>query len=58
LNLRVSPGSDPQASQRASQNSGVPADLWLVIDYWARLSEPLKAAVLAIVNTTMSKEGQ
>jgi hypothetical protein len=61
LNLPLSANNERltgTASQIASQKSGVPADLRLVIDSRPRLSEPLKAAVLAIVNTTTKKEGQ
>jgi hypothetical protein len=33
-------------------------DLSCVVTAWAKLSPPLKAAVLAIVNTATNKEGQ
>jgi hypothetical protein len=51
-------GNPHTASQIDSQTSGLPADLRHVVEAWPGLSQPLKAAVLAIINTTTRKEGQ
>jgi hypothetical protein len=45
-------------SQGASQESGVLShDLARVVTAWNKLPSPLKAAVLAIVNAGVGKEG-
>ena len=48
-------GEIESPSQIASQKT-FPADLQRVVDSWETLPEPLKAAVLAIVNSSAGKE--
>jgi len=53
--LQINGLTDPP-SQIASQISGVAADLQRIIDSWPKLSQPLKAAILAIVTTATKEE--
>ena len=61
LNLRNSGnslGNSHTASQIASQNSSLPGELQRVVEAWPKLSAPLKAAILAIVDAATKKEGR
>ena len=44
-------------SQIASQISGASADLQRVVDSWPALSAPLRAAILAIVDSALPRNG-
>ncbi len=46
------------ASQIASQDSGFDDDLCRLVDSWDKLSPPLKAAILAIVDATANHRGE
>lgn len=51
-------GETSSASQIDSHVSGLPADLQEVVTAWQSLSEPLKAAVLAIIRTVKDGRGK
>jgi hypothetical protein len=57
LNLHLYLGKDPQASLIASQNSDLSPDLQQVVGSWPNLSQPLKDAILAIVDAGTKREG-
>jgi hypothetical protein len=41
-----------------AQESDLPAELQRVVEAWPKLTAPLKAAILAIVDAATKKEGQ
>ncbi len=45
------------SSQTASQKSDLPAELQRVVEFWPRLSAPLKDAILVIINTAAKYSG-